>query len=92
MKIYKYPLKVTDEQTVRLPVDSEILCTQIQHGAPYIWALVNEESQLTEERTFITHGTGHQCSQKIGAYLGTYQLEGGAFVGHVFEKIVGELQ
>jgi hypothetical protein len=89
VRVYKYPLEVIDQQTVQLPVGAEVLCVQAQHGRPCLWALVDDsDTTPTEARTFFTHGTGHKVSPAIGGYIGTYQLEDGAFVGHIFESMV----
>jgi hypothetical protein len=32
MKIYKYPIEITDVQKVKLPLNAEILTAQIQSG------------------------------------------------------------
>jgi hypothetical protein len=91
LRVLKWAIEVTDKQTVQLPVGAEILCVQAQHGRPCIWALVDGEVSLStvEPRVLFTHGTGHETSPDIGCYIGTYQLESGAFVGHVFELRTG---
>jgi hypothetical protein len=84
-RIFKYQLQVADEQQVLMPLGADILCVQVQHGQPFLWALVSDEN-VSEPVTIFTHGTGHETSEKIGRYIGTYQLQDGAFVGHVFEE------
>lgn len=84
MKILKYILRVTDTVEVEMPVDSEILCVQTQDGTPCIWAKVYPEA-IKETRTFHIRGTGHTLQGNEGNYIGTFQLGGGAFVGHLFE-------
>lgn len=86
--IWKFELNVADTQTVRMPKDSEILCVQTQFERPCILALVNPEPEDVEERTIETFGTGsHVYSDIARNYIGTYQLERGALVFHVFERI-----
>lgn len=89
LKVFKWPLLVVDKQTLMLPEGAEILCVQVQHGRPCIWAVVNDSRPL-EARRFITHGTGHPMSAPAGLYIGTYQLESGELVFHVFEQLVGQ--
>lgn len=86
MTIYKYPIKVTDRQTVSIPGSAKLLTVQVQNGIPCVWAHIRDESDLPRERTLVTYGTGHPAPlTNMDVYLGTYQLEGGALVFHVFE-------
>jgi hypothetical protein len=57
--IYKYPLEITDEQTVMMPCGSEILSAQMQHGQLHIWALVDKEATSTVGRQVRIFGTGN---------------------------------
>ncbi len=85
--IYKYKLETTDRQTITMRKDAEILCVQEQHGQPCIWALVNDDIEDDyEERKFDVFGTGHPIDEAPRKYIGTYQLKGGVFVFHVFER------
>lgn len=85
MRIFKYTLAVEHSQVVNLPKDAQILCVQAQHGLPQLWALVDDCCELVE-RKFITLTTGGLVgTAEVGRYVGTYQLDNGAFVGHVFE-------
>lgn len=83
--IWKFPLAVTDEQTVALPKGAEILCVQTQDGIPCLWTLVTTGAAQEDVRIF-TYGTGHNVMPRHGAknYIGTYQLEGGSLVFHLF--------
>ena len=87
MRIFKYTLAVEHSQVVNLPKDAQILCVQAQHGLPQLWALVDDRPGVIEvAREFITLTTGGLVgTAEIGRHLGTYQLDNGAFVGHVFE-------
>lgn len=88
-KIFKYQLKNTDIQDIQLPMHSEILCIQTQHGNPCIWVLVNPDNEL-ETRAFEIFGTGHivNCDTDIQRkYIGTYQVLGGDLVFHCFERL-----
>lgn len=90
--IWKYGLKVADEQTVKLPKGAQILTAQNQGDglSPCLWALVDPEKQsVTEPRIIETFGTGHEIDDAppvMRSYIGTYQLHGGALVFHVFER------
>lgn len=92
MKIYKYPIALESQQRVKMPAEAQILTLQMQNGQPCIWALVDENASLVP-RTICTYGTGRQMpteKAEIGHYIGTYQLEAGALVFHVFDRMEDE--
>jgi len=84
-KIYKYPLLVTDKQTIQMPVGAEILTVQIQNNRPMIWVLFPDPYLATEKRTFRVIGAGHAIIDQQLKYIATFQLLGGELVFHVFE-------
>lgn len=94
--VHKFPLEVTDLQRINLPLGAKILALQVQYGQPCLWALVDPEENCDDEyaRTFATVGTGNEFADISDAadlqYIGTYQLQNGAFVYHVFEVVQGE--
>lgn len=93
-KIYKYPLEVTDIQTIMIPIGAEILCVQVQNDVPCIWAKVDPQMSLTQ-RGFVMYGTGQPITQtnNIQKYIGTFQIIGGRpvfpqhLVFHLFELL-----
>ena len=89
--IWKYELTVEGLQNIKMPVNAQILSVQEQYGKPCLWALVSSEgTEATEERTIETFGTGHYVPVDMGVerkFIGTFQLDDGAFIGHVFERI-----
>lgn len=85
--IYKYPLQLCELQSVEMIEGAQILCLQIQNQNPCIWAYVDSEIKNTKDRIFITHGTGGPMgNESLDNYIGTYQINGGSLVFHVFEK------
>ncbi len=77
--------------SIYMPKGAEILTVQTdeKNNHPTIWALVDPE-QENEERFFELFGTGHEIHGDMGVerkYIGTYQYQKGAFVGHIFERI-----
>lgn len=83
--IWKYQLTTTDTQTISMPAGARILCAQLQHGTPNLWAEVDPAAP-PEPRTIRIYGTGNPAPDKPGQYVGTYQLYDGAFVGHVYDR------
>lgn len=86
-RIYKYALRPFSMAfEVEMPKDADVLTVQVQYGEPHIWAIVDPD-EPPETRGFVLRGTGHGLKGNEGRYVGTFQLEGGAFVGHLFEAL-----
>lgn len=84
--IYKYPLQVTSEQTIDLPIGAKLLTVQTQNSTPCLWAMIRT-SDYTKKIKVFTFGAGHPIPFEFqGDYLGTYQLEDGRLVFHVFTR------
>jgi hypothetical protein len=81
--IWKYSL--TPDCTLSMPVGSIILTVQEQEQRPCLWALVDPAAPH-ECRRFRTYGTGHPVADDPGEYIGTFQLNGGSLVFHLFEE------
>jgi hypothetical protein len=84
MRIWKFPLAVTDRQTVLLPTGSKLLDVQMQGGACCLWALCDEDAPK-HLRTIAIYGTGNPVPDEPGEYIATFQMHGGALVFHAFE-------
>ena len=85
--IYKYPLEVTDLQVFTMPTGGQILSVQVQNGIPCLWVLVKELHKREVRRIRII-GTGNPIGEDEHlTFIGTFQMEGGSLVFHVFEMI-----
>lgn len=85
--IWKYPLRVTDSQIIEMPAGAEILCVQVQHGKPVLYAKVKVSPGYQKAGVrIITHGTGHKVREDVGEYVSTYQQHNGDRVFHVFKQ------
>lgn len=85
MTIWKFPLQTVGMQSVQMPRNARILCVQVQRCEPCLWAMVDETKPLVERRIRII-GTEHPIdASAVLHYIGTYQLDGGGLVFHVFE-------
>lgn len=80
--IYKYPLQITDEQTIEISRYAKPLCVQVQNGIPCLWAEVDTRF-AKEIKTVYSYGTGHTIDRLGIQYLGTYQIENN-LVFHVY--------
>lgn len=86
--IFKYPIKVEDEQIVMLPINAQILTVQTQHETPCIWALIDKNENRTTPVKVKIYGTGHPIPDSENlTYIGTFQLYGGNIVFHVFHQL-----
>lgn len=87
MIIYRYPIKITDTQTVLMPINAKILCVQIQRDELFLWAQVEPFNTDKNARTIDIFGTGCLVDdQRPRIYIGTFQA-GYALVRHVFERL-----
>lgn len=84
-QIWKYPFEVQGRFILTMPKGAEILSVQTQNETPCIWALVDILAEQVE-RDFTIIGTGHpvEVLPKM-KFIGTFQLDSGAFAGHLFE-------
>ena len=90
--IWKYPLPISGQVTVKMPKGAEVLSAKSQHGRDVtLWALVDDSAE-EEMRLFVIVGTGHPILPVEGDYrklkfLATVIVEDGTFVFHVFELV-----
>lgn len=81
--IYKYPLVVTEKQTLLLPSGFEITSVGLDpNGYPSLWAIVNPENSEIKQTIYIV-GTGQAIPKNVeNKYVGKFIC--GVFVWHVF--------
>lgn len=83
--IWKYPLRLVEQQEIDLPGHVNPLSVQMQGDTITLWAIVNPSGQKYHRRVFIV-GTGTALPDVIThpytKYVGTVQH--GALVWHVF--------
>lgn len=95
-KVFRYPVELTDEQTIMMPEGAQILCvarregTRVvlgvgSHEAVELWALVDPQAAPQRRRLRVA-GTGHPLASEDNlVYLGTVQIAQGQLVFHIFE-------
>ena len=83
MTIWKYDLAITDEQFIEVPKVNRPLAVQVQGSMPKLWMLVQPDSPRIRVKVRV-FGTGHTGVESEMDYVGTFQVEGGALVFHVF--------
>lgn len=79
--IWKFPLEVTDHQSIEMPANAKVLSVADQAGVLTIWALVDPEAER-ELRHVWVFGTGHPVTVSGATFRGSVQQ--GPFVWHVF--------
>jgi len=91
MIIWKYELTTSDRQSVMMPKGAQILSVQVQNHTPCLWVLCDEMAAQVQ-RQVLTLITGTQIAPEDAdnQFVGTYQMNDGSFVGHVFD--MGEIE
>lgn len=80
--IWKFPLEVTDRQSIELPAQYEFLSVADQGGQLCLWAEV-ETTGESVVRTIWIVGTGNPIPKVAAAFIGTVLMP--PFVWHVYE-------
>ena len=83
--VWKFELDSDDYNEISLPLGATPLSVQEQNGHVQLWCLCNPNETSYETRKFRLCGTGHSIKEKNISFIGTFQLYGGSFVGHLFE-------
>ncbi len=85
MIVYKYPLPLETEACIEMPSGAQVLSVQAQRGRPMVWALVDVEAPPATH-WFHVCGTGIPVafSASNPRFLGTFQLEDGFVMVHVW--------
>lgn len=84
-RVHKYELPVGDWVSVLMPYGAEPLCVQVQRDTPCMWARVPPNSPQVMHH-FRIAGTGHDLGSNVGRHIGSFQLDGGNLVFHVFAE------
>lgn len=96
--VYRYPLRIVDEQVVSMPRGAQILTVAKREGGKVmlglgshepveLWALVDPGAPM-EDRRFRVAGTGHPLPDVDSLeFLASVQIAAGQLVFHVFEAV-----
>ncbi len=82
-RVYKYAVEFGPFKHL-MTARADMLDVQVQRDDPQLWALV-DLSAPEQWRHFVTVGTGHDVPERVVSHVGSFQLEDGALVFHVFE-------
>lgn len=93
--IWKFEIPTVGRIAHRVPLGATPLDVQVQQGFPRVWMLANPNVSAMETVEFEVVQTGASFEDsEVRCYVGTFQLEDGVYVGHVFmrrEIDLGEL-
>lgn len=83
--IFKYPIILQDEFELDLPAGAEFLHLDVQFGEPHLWFRVEPSAPVVRQK-FAVIGTGNPVypGYDTAPHLGSFQLQGGRLVFHVF--------
>ena len=84
--VWKFPITSPGKVVIAMPKGSKVLCVQVQHGVPCIWALCDTDAKK-KDRTFYAYSTGDVHGSNKCEYIGTFQFNAGNLVYHVFEEM-----
>jgi hypothetical protein len=80
--IYKYPIEITDEQTLSIPAAFDPLHVGLDpNGAPCLWCAV-DSNRIKRDVKVAVVGTGNHLPQDVKRHVGSFVQ--GPFVWHVF--------
>ena len=90
LTIHKFPIKSTNNISIRAARGARPLCVQVQDGAPCVWMLLDAAREQCKH-LFRIYGTGWDMDDtvRMEQYVGTFQVDGGMLIWHLF--YVGEV-
>ncbi len=83
--IWKFPLKIQDEQKVRIPKGYRILSVHTQNNAPAMWAEVDRNADMGDVDVVITP-TGGCPPDDTFSYIGTALTHNEGLVWHIYVR------
>lgn len=87
-KIFKYPIEMSSEITLSLPIGSTIQCIKVNNNTPFIYAIVDENEKELEDNKFRCYVTGEELDEYHGEYyyFDTISLNSGTLIFHLYSK------
>lgn len=84
--IWKFPLPTRGRVTLEMPRAAQLLSVDVQKDVPMLWALCcADPSAPKASRVISIHVTGTRVPATVGKFVGTFQINRGDLVGHVFD-------
>jgi hypothetical protein len=88
--VWKFPFDIATHVELQIPQGAQILHVAAQDdkperlGQPCLWALV-DPAEPVESRHLRVAGTGHQISDDLATFIGSFFMRAGQLVFHVWE-------
>jgi len=83
--IYKYQIEITDEQSISLPAEAEILSVVAKDDDVFIYAMLDTNALDCKPRRLAIFGTGNPIPEDYIRFIGTVTTHEGRLVWHIFE-------
>lgn len=89
--IWKFPVQPEPLFEIQLPEGAKVLCVQVQRDEPFIWVALDTDKPKVQ-RVFSVCATGGRMigGMEGDTYIGTFQMQGGSLVWHLFEIGMGD--
>jgi hypothetical protein len=86
--IWRFPLKITDYQTIRMPFGARPLSVALRGTTPCLWCEVESDNTPAPRSVFIC-GTGNPFPANLrdAVYVGLVQTHGGVLAWHVYVAV-----
>ena len=85
-QLWKFPIPIRDDVTITMPKGAIVRAVMVQRDTPCIWAEVDAQAPPVDRRFFII-GTGHPMPVDATQFVGSFMIEGGSLVFHVYEDM-----
>jgi hypothetical protein len=88
--IWKYPVPTATDFELEIPRRARILSVKTQRNMPQLWIMVDTEETVMVKARFLLLPTGLPIEGTVAEFQekwefgGTFQLDGGALVFHLF--------
>lgn len=85
--IWKYPIRITDFNSIEVPKGAEFLSAKVQNGQLTVWALVTPTAPKVN-RTIRIFGTGNPTDNDFETltFIDTVLTHNDSLVWHVFSE------
>jgi len=84
--IWKFQLPTRGRVSLPMPKGAQLLSVDVQEDVPVLWAIVCADPAAPKaSRVISIRMTGHSVPAEVGTFVGTFQIDRGAYVGHVFD-------
>ena len=89
--IHKFPL--APPFILNIPANAKILTVQAVDNMPFVWVELDTDEPYIK-RNLMVVGTGHSFPKHVTKheYIGTFQVDGGEIIIHVYEEIETNIQ